>query len=258
MVLKEGENRTVTAKLTRTEAIRGRVVGPDGSPAAGIKVRAFGSGQGMDNGQGQARTAADGSYEMNVNADEAYAVFVDDKDWAAPTRLDVVVREGQAGRRSRLQAHPGDRHPRDGHRRPRRPARAQPVHPARRDRRARPRRTCARRATASAREVRRQFGEMTDSAGHYSIRVGPGTYTLMGPPRTGNEKITIKDEAEVVRDFRMPRPEKGTITGRVVLAGCGRQGGRRGEGRDRRRQHARHSLRRDGRRRGAVPCRTRS
>ena len=71
-----------------------------------------------------------------------------------------------------------------------------------------------------AREIRRQFGATTDSSGHYSIRVGPGTYTLMGPPRTENEKITIKDEAELVRDFRMPRPEKGTLTGRVVLAGA--------------------------------------
>ena len=98
---------------------------------------------------------------------------------------------------------------------------------------------------------RRQFGATTDSAGHYSIRVGPGTYTVMGPPRTGDEKITIKDEAEVVRDFRMPRPEKGTINGRVVVGGQRKRGGRRGQGRDRRRQHARRSVRRDGRRRRA-------
>ena len=84
--MKEGENRLVGAALTRTESIRGRVVGPDGSPAAGIVVRADGTGQGMDHGQSVARTAADGSYEMNVNAREAYAVYVDDKDWAAPSR----------------------------------------------------------------------------------------------------------------------------------------------------------------------------
>ena len=46
----------------------------------------------------------------------------------------------------------------------------------------------------------------------------------MGPPRTGNEKITVKDEAEVVRDFRMPRSEKGTIKGRVVVARTGNKG----------------------------------
>ena len=68
-------------------------------------------------------------------------------------------------------------------------------------------------------QVRRQFGAMTDSKGQYSVRVGPGTYTLMGPPRTSDEKITVSDQAELVRDFRMPRPEKGTLTGRVVHAG---------------------------------------
>ena len=40
----------------------------------------------------------------------------------------------------------------------------------------------------------------------------------MGPPRTEDETITIKDETELVRDFHMPRPEKGTLNGRVVLA----------------------------------------
>ena len=55
----------------------------------------LGTGQGMDHGQAEARTAADGSYEMSVNSGEAYAVYVDDKDWAARSRLDVVVREGK-------------------------------------------------------------------------------------------------------------------------------------------------------------------
>ena len=136
VLLKEDENRTVIAKLTRTEAIRGHVVGPDGSPAAGIKVRAFGSGQGLDHGQRQVRTAVDGSYELNVNAREAYAVFVDEEGSCGPrpTRPStLVVREGQLGRRSRFQAHAWDHHPWDSHHRRRRSARAQSVHPARRN-----------------------------------------------------------------------------------------------------------------------------
>ena len=43
----------VTATIARTESIRGRVVYPDGKPASNIEVHAFGSGQGMDNGQGR-------------------------------------------------------------------------------------------------------------------------------------------------------------------------------------------------------------
>ena len=76
----------------------------------------------------------------------------------------------------------------------------------------------------------------TDAAGHYSIRVGPGTYTLMGPPRTEDEKITIKDETELVRDFRMPRPEKGPFTGRVVRADDLSKGVAGAKRRDRRRK----------------------
>ncbi len=49
----------------------------------------------MDHGQSEARTAADGSYDMSVNADEAYAVYVDDRDSVARSRLEVVVREGK-------------------------------------------------------------------------------------------------------------------------------------------------------------------
>ena len=215
--LKEGQSGTMTAKLTRTEAIRGRVVGPDGSPAPGIGVIALGSGKGVDNGHGRSRTANDGSYAMQVNAGEAYAVYVDDKDWAAPSRLDVIVHEGKpidevdfkltrgTVIHGTVTVGPGGQ-----------PAAKQYIRLI----------ESAGQAPAEVREkddwiwheVQRQFGAMTDSAGRYSIRVGPGTYSVIGPPRTGDEKITIHAEPELIRDFRMPRPEKGTIAGRVVLA----------------------------------------
>ena len=53
VTVQEGETRPVMAKLTRTEAIRGRVVGPGGAPVAGIRVTATGTGQGMDSGHGR-------------------------------------------------------------------------------------------------------------------------------------------------------------------------------------------------------------
>jgi thiol-disulfide isomerase/thioredoxin len=220
VVLKETEKETVTAMMIRTEAIRGHVVRTDGSPVAGIEVRAFGSGRGTDNGQGQARTAADGSYEMNVSPREAYAVYVDDKDWAAPTRLDVIVREGKPVdgvdfRLSRGTVIHGTVTVGAGNR----PAPSQFIRLD--ETGGQPPADLHEKGDRAWREVRRQFGETTDSAGHYSIRVGRGIYTLMGPPRTGDEKITVNDEAELVRDFHMPRPEKGTLTGRVVAASTG-------------------------------------
>jgi RNA polymerase sigma factor (sigma-70 family) len=212
-----GEAATATAVMQRMEIIRGRVIHADGQPARGIKVHAYGTGQGIDNGQSRAETAEDGSYEMSVNPSEAYAVYVDDQDWAAPSRLDVVVREGKPVEgvdfklsrgtviRGTVTVGPGNgpganqfiRLDEAGNQAPK------DIHQE---------------GDRSWRQVRRQFGAMTDSGGQYEIRVGPGTYTLMGPPRTSDEKIIITDQAELVRNFRMPRPEKGMLTGRVVLA----------------------------------------
>ena len=218
VVLEEGKSGTLTATLAETGMIRGRVILPDGAPAADIDVNAIGSGQGMDNGYDRARTAPDGSYELNVNANEAYAVYVDDKDWAAPSRLDVVVRDGKPVDgvdfklsrgtviRGTVTVGPGSR-----------PAAGEYIRLD--ESGGQPPKELHEEGDRSWRVVQRQFGVMSDSAGHYSIRVGPGTYTLFGPPRTENEKITVKNEAEMVRDFKMPRPQKGTITGRVVLAG---------------------------------------
>ena len=223
MQLEEGTTATVIATMARTETIRGTVAYPDGQPAAGIEVRAFGSGQGMDNGNSRAQTTADGSYEMSVSPSEAYAAYVDDKDWAAPSRLDVVVREGKPVEgvdfkltrgtvlRGRVVVGSANRPVPDQFIRLNESG-------------GRPPDDLREMNDPLWHEIRRQFGVATDATGHYSVRVGPGTYTVTGPPRTPNEKITVTNEAEIVRDFRMPRPEKGPITGRVVHAGEHRTG----------------------------------
>ncbi len=86
---------TVIVRMSRTEAIRGRILRPDGSPATGVEVLAVGSGKGPYSGVGRAASTADGSYEMAVTAGETYAIYVDDADWAALTHLDEFVGEGQ-------------------------------------------------------------------------------------------------------------------------------------------------------------------
>src|SRR5262249_8665653 len=95
VVVEEEETQPVTTRLVRTEAIRGRVVHADGTPAAGVWLEAHGSGKKLDNGRGEALTGADGRYEMMVSPDEAYAVYVEDRDRAARSRLDVIVRRGK-------------------------------------------------------------------------------------------------------------------------------------------------------------------
>jgi hypothetical protein len=208
--IEEGEPGMIIARLSREELIRGRVVRLDGSPAPGIDVRAIGVGNKRDSHTGQARSTADGSYEMAVGPDDAYAVYVDDPDWVSPSRLDVIVSEGKPADgvdfkltrgtlvSGTVRVGPGNL-----------PAANQFIR-------------LAEKGSGSPSEltnIGRTVSTKTDQSGRYSMRVGSGTYTLIGPPRTSADTITIKDESEIIRDFQMPRPEKGTLTGRVVVAG---------------------------------------
>ncbi len=113
MLEKGAADTTLTARLLRMETIRGRVIGADGKPAAGILVVAQGCGPGSDNGSSRARTAADGSYEMTVNSDESYVVTVSDDDWAAPGHIGVIVPRGPACRGARLPPRTRNPDPRD-------------------------------------------------------------------------------------------------------------------------------------------------
>ena len=217
VVVEEGETQPVTTRLVRTEAIRGRVVHADGSPAAGIGLQAYGSGKKLDNGRGEALTGADGRYEMMVSPDEAYAVYVEDRT-GRRGRASTSSSAGASRPKGSTSRSPA------GHSSAARSRSAMATSPRpgvyiRLDENGGPAPEEFRDAgDKSAHEVRRQFGVTTDAAGHYSIRVGPGTYTLMGPPRTKDETLVVKDETELVRDFRMPRPEKGPFAGRVVRA----------------------------------------
>ena len=215
----------VTATLARTEAIRGRVTHPDGTPAPGIRVAARGTGIAgpPDIGQGQARTARDGTYEMMVPPGEGYAVTIADPTWAARSRLDVHVRSGEPAdgvdfaltrgtliRGAVTVARGGVDRPA-----PRELVMLDEVGgqgPLMPDGQGR----------EQSRQIRHQVNTPTDEMGRYSIRVGPGTYKLWGPIRTVGEDLTVADEAEVVRDFRMPRPADGPLAGRVVDASTGR------------------------------------
>lgn len=208
-----------TVRLEPTVAVRGRVVQADGSPAEGVRVVAVGSGRGLDGGRGRARTADDGSYSMKVDANEGYAVYVDDEDRAAPARLDVAVRSGrpvdgvdfQLGPGTLIQGTvsadsdgspvpnafiyltetgdevPADLRDKDDNRR---------------------------------REFRRQLNARTDAQGRYAIRVGPGVYTLFavaGQRQSESREITVKSEAELTHHILVPKPaDRGKLAGKVV------------------------------------------
>lgn len=214
ILVEPDQDGLITAKLARTETLRGRVTLPDGSPAADVEVFALGTGHEHDSGYGRARTAADGAYAMDLSPNEGYAVYVDDREWAARSRLDVVIRPGQpvdgidftlrkgtvvrgsvtVGPANLPLANVFIRLGEDG---------GEPPKDARPDDR-------------TARTVHRSVHGKTDEQGRYRIRVGPGNYTLDGPPKTEPRTLAVTDQAEIVSDFHLDRPEKGAVTGRVA------------------------------------------
>ena len=230
VVVEEQQTQPVTTRLFRTEAIRGRVVHADGTPAAGVWLEAYGSGKKHDNGRGEALTGADGRYEMMVSPDEAYAVYIEDKG-ARRGRARRRHPPGQAGRRRQLHARRGTLlrgtvSVGDG----KKPASGVYIRLDEDGGLARGVPRCRRYVLPlDSPPVRRS----TDAAGHYSIRIGPGTYTLLGPPRTKDEKLVVKDETEPCATSACP----GRSGARLRAGSCGprpgqgrRRGPRRGGG----------------------------
>ncbi|WZP00150.1 sigma-70 family RNA polymerase sigma factor [Isosphaeraceae bacterium EP7] len=231
IIVKPGDSGPIVAALARNETIRGRVTRPDGTPAKGILIVAAGSGWGNTEGRDQVRTGTDGTYELQLNPGEAYHVGVDDPEFSASTRMDVVLRVGvpvapvdfklSSGTivRGRLTIDPDGRPVTDG----------SVVLQEWNDL---PAGGLQNRGSTNNFRVSRTYGANTDTQGRYSIRVGPGKYVFGFAPPAGQSNSTgtgsnsnllsIKDEPEIVRDFRLPRPGSGSLAGKVVAGPEGR------------------------------------
>ena len=85
-----------TVRVVRATPISGKVSRPDGSPAAGISVTAESQVYGNAHllGPGRARTAADGSYTIDVRPGQGYTMSIADDEWSA-RRQSVDVEEGK-------------------------------------------------------------------------------------------------------------------------------------------------------------------
>ena len=223
--------------LERLGAVAGRVTNPDGSPAAGVTVRAEGTYSGADMSENERETAvtdADGRYEMRVRANAAFLVvplpgspsMYEEAD--PPSKLAAAAAgSGAAGSGDPVVVTPGGRRAgldfalSEGTRltgavtRGGEPAAGVTVllnmigefpdrleHPENK--------------FAHSLDLPR-WGK-TDAAGRYALRVGPGTYTLSPNYQDRTDPFAVAaGAAEVVRDFDLPAPaEPIEITGTVV------------------------------------------
>jgi hypothetical protein len=183
----------LTIRLMRCTKIAGRVLTPEGEPAAGVLLQAEGRGATNHAYRDMARTNAAGAFEFDAYPGQAYLVGVLDENWAASSRLiaelteDVPVGglEFRLGRGTLIRGTcvSGDgRPPEYGIVRLVQSETAGPPAPR-----------------GKVDLVR--FGR-TDPEGRYAFRVAPGTYQLIGPEPGQAIELTIDSQVDVVHDFR--------------------------------------------------------
>jgi protocatechuate 3,4-dioxygenase beta subunit len=94
--VQEGGNRErLVVKLHKPALIRGRVTAADGKPVAGVLVQAEGVHASCNYFRGDARTDSDGTYWLRVDPNEVYLIGVVDKEWTAPSHVNIVLKEGE-------------------------------------------------------------------------------------------------------------------------------------------------------------------
>jgi len=199
----------LTMPLVRHVRATGTVTLPDGKPAAGIVVQAGSRPKGTHNGHRFARTLPDGTYEIDLHANQSHVVTVTDDKWAAKSLAGIDVRENKpldgldiqliegTVIRGTVNVPPG----------------------------ARPDVTTVVLIERFDELETKQYQDLQrwakpDANGRYKFRVGPGRYHLMliaptpgaKPSRSFVDVLNVTDEREFVLDVDMPsEPSVGSV-----------------------------------------------
>jgi beta-lactamase regulating signal transducer with metallopeptidase domain len=213
-------NGEVTLRLNRLVPIRGKVITPDGKPAAGILVSLVGAGNDHDDFREAIRSGADGTFEVLAAPNKVYLLIVQETRWAAVPVTGFALWPDQPVQNLEFRLRPSTRI----HGRVTVGPDEKPV--------------------AGLRITSYQFGAdahnlpgvalpnpqndnrwiqptlfhhaKTGADGRYEFFVGPGNFDIRGPNQNKIEKFEIHDETEKTFDFHMTRPETGILKGLVV------------------------------------------
>jgi thiol-disulfide isomerase/thioredoxin len=196
------------------ERLSGRVTTADGRPAAGATVRLEGQGAGHNSFHGEVTTGPDGRYALRVHSEQAYIVTASKGEMAAPYLSGIVVRAGKPDEGVDLVIGPATRlKGRVTVGKDRKPVAKVNVAaviekgsiPA----------ELKKEGDRIYRQMSLWTWTQTDTDGRYEFLFGPGEYRIHGPPQVEEGKLTVPADNpphEVVRDFAMPRPERGRFT----------------------------------------------
>ena len=207
-------SKTAVLRLFRDVRISGTVTLPDGKPAAEVPLQIEGRGDTISPFGGVVRTKADGSYSMLVTPNLSYILAVTDAHWAVPSKIGIVVKEGEPRTgldfrldkgtvlRGKVTTGPHDRVAakkwinvvEQGY-----------VLPADLG------------GDGTKREELWRWTE-TDADGRYAIRVGAGSYVLAYLEPRHRKDITVKSEEAIETDLKIDSLNTGVLKG-LVLAG---------------------------------------
>ncbi|WP_165248603.1 sigma-70 family RNA polymerase sigma factor [Paludisphaera soli] len=225
----------VVARPTPRAELGGRIQLPDGSPAIDVRVSAKSWMAGSMVAIFATRSRGDGTYSIRVPAGERYSVWVEDEDWAAASRMDVVPETGPPPARIDFTLTKGillrgvvtagpERRPQLGARisivergQTRPAAQAVPAPPGATEMEFAPVGIPREARLASLQATQRSWLKRTDAEGRYEFRLGPGSYDLISDTNPRGETMTLGlEQNEVVRDFHAARPSERRLVGRVV------------------------------------------
>jgi beta-lactamase regulating signal transducer with metallopeptidase domain len=194
-------------RMLRRVKARGRVTAADGSPAAGILVQAEGCGYTNHYCREYARTAADGTYSIDVYPEQEYIYAVVDPDRAAANITGITMHENQP--RSGLDFRLGPGTIFEG--RLTSGSKAAPIAGA----------TLSVVAVGPPlpeslmRDIKGQHANLcrwaeTDADGRYKLRLGRGNYQIAAPDWKYHD-FTVGAEPTITRDFHLPRLPRGPV-----------------------------------------------
>jgi hypothetical protein len=212
----------VVAKLIPLMRIAGRVLTPDGQPAADIEVHAAGDGYSFDSFRGTTRSDTDGRFEFQAYPDHYYQLSAGNREWASPP-VNKIVRTGTPVDDLELKLQPATRvfgrvtigpnsepipeqfvslYQKEAVSYYDLPEDQKLPNPG---------------DSNQAVSPRIIQGAKADKDGRFEFFTGPGEYYIFGPSGIDPPQFTINDEQEVEINLHAQRPLTIATGGRVVL-----------------------------------------